>query len=383
MRHRDLFRTGLVLLAVVALTLPGVAAPAVAGPGAARAAGAAARPVASQPSAAPTARREEPRWSVQPSSRKGVTGKNHFVYDLSPGEQIIDYVGISNLGKEPITLDTYPTDAFNTEDGAFALLPTGQDPRGVGAWIRLPQRSYTIAPGKRLDVPFTLKVPANAEPGDHPGAVVAAMSVTATGQEGQQVTIERRIGARVYLRVSGPVEPSVQITGMELRYDNPLVPFPGGDLIATYRVANLGNVRVTGKARIQVKGPLGVRLGHSEMIDIPELLPDSEIRLTSTIHGVFPAGPITASLAVNPETVDKKEAVSTARRSVSTSAVPWGLLIFLGVLVAVVVLVFVLRRRRRRLLAEIAAGDGGFHDAADGDPTPAAAGGRRTTGASG
>jgi len=371
MRHRDLFRTGVVLLAVVALTLPGVAAPAVAGPGAARAA--AARPVTFQPSATLTAR-EEPRWSVQPSSRKGPTGKNHFVYDLSPGEQIIDYVGISNLGKEPLTLDTYATDAFNTEDGAFALLPTGQDPRGVGAWIRLPQRSYTVAPGKRLDVPFTLQVPANAEPGDHPGAVVTAMSVTATGKEGQQVTIERRIGARVYLRVSGPVEPSVQITGMELRYDNPLVPFPGGDLTATYRVANLGNVRVAGKARIQVKGPLGIRLGHSEMIDIPELLPDSEVRLTSTIHGVFPAGPISASLAVNPETVDKKEAVPTARRAASTSAAPWGLLIFLGGLVAAVVLVFVLRRRRRRLLAEIAGGVGGVPDPAGGDPTPLAAG---------
>ncbi|MEU3452524.1 DUF916 domain-containing protein [Micromonospora sp. NPDC006766] len=354
MRHRDLLRTGAVLLAVVALTLPGAAAPAVAGPGAAPVAGpAAARLVAFQPATTLTARREEPRWSVQPSSTKGPTGKNHFVYDLAPGEQIIDYVGISNLGKDPLTLDTYATDAFNTEDGAYALLPTGQDPRGVGAWIRLPQRSYTIAPGKRLDVPFTLQVPTSAEPGDHPGAVVAAMSVTETGKDGQQVTIERRIGARVYLRVSGPVEPSVQITGMELRYDNPIVPFPGGDLTATYRVANLGNVRITGKGRIQVKGPLGVRLGHSEMIDIPELLPDSEIRLTSTIHGVFPAGPISASLAVNPETVDRKEAVPTASRTASTSAAPWGLLIFLGALVAAVVLVFVLRRHRRRLLAEI------------------------------
>ncbi|WP_146605836.1 WxL protein peptidoglycan domain-containing protein [Micromonospora craterilacus] len=383
MSPRDLLRTAVVLLAVVALTLPAVAAPAVAGPGAVRTGDAVgARPVAFQPSTALTARRDEPRWSVQPSSKNGPTGKNHFVYDLAPGEQIIDYVGISNLGPAPITLDTYATDAFNSEDGAYALLPTAQEPRDVGAWIRVPQRSYTIAPGKRLDVPFTLRVPANAEPGDHPGAVVAAMTVTETGNEGQQVTVERRIGARVYLRVSGPVQPSVQVTGLELRYDNPVVPFPGGDLTVTYRVANLGNVRVTGKARIQLKGPLGVRLGHSEVIDIPELLPDSEIRLSSTIPDVFPAGRISASLAVNTETVDKKDPVPSANRAAATSAVPWGLLIFLGALVTAVILVFVLRRRRRRLLAAIA-GDGGVPGPAGGDQTPTASAGRRATAATG
>lgn len=57
-------------------------------------------------------------------------------------------------------------------------------------------------------------------------------------------------------------------------------------MTVTYRVANDGNVRVSGSARIRVEGPPGMRVANSELIEIPELLPDSEIR---TVPGVFPA----------------------------------------------------------------------------------------------
>jgi hypothetical protein len=303
-------------------------------------------------------REDDVRWTVQPSGPKGpAPGHNHFVYDLSPGEQIVDYVGISNLGAEPVTFTVYATDAFTAPDGGFGLLPAAQPPRGVGTWISLAKREYAVPAGKRMDIPFKVTVPAGAAPGDHAGGVIASVAVEETTSDGQRITVDRRVAARMYLRVHGPVNPAVEVTALDIKYGNPFVPFGGGDVTVTYRVANTGNVRVTGKARVQVKGVLGVRAGHSDVIDIPELLPDSEIRRTVTIPRVFPAGRLTAALAVNPETVDK-EALPSATRAASVWAVPWLLVIVLGAAVAVPVVRLVLRRRRRGRVAPAVASVG-------------------------
>ncbi|GFJ86511.1 WxL protein peptidoglycan domain-containing protein [Phytohabitans rumicis] len=243
---------------------------------------------------------DEFKWSVVPSSRSGPSGRSRFEYTLKPREEIADWVAVSNLGKKPLKVDIYATDALNAPDGGFALMLANQQPKGVGSWVALQVKQYTVPVGKRVDIPFRLKVPANAEPGDHIGGIIASATEATTNAEGQQVNVERRVAARVYLRVDGPLQPVAQITAVDVQYDNPLQPFGGRDMTVTYRVANLGNVRFSGTSRVVVKGPLGVRVANSELIDIPELLPDSEVRLTRKVSGVFPAGRLSAEVIVNP-----------------------------------------------------------------------------------
>jgi hypothetical protein len=173
----------------------------------------------------------------------------------------------------------------------------------------------------RADIPFQLTVPAGAAPGDHPGGVIASVTEQQVNASGQRVDVERRIAARVYLRVAGALRPAADITAVDVRYSNPLVPFGGSDATVTYRIANHGNVRLTGKARVQVTGPLGIRLANSDVVDLPELLPDSEIRLTKKLPGVFPAGRLTAAVSVNPETT--AGALPAVTRSASLWAMPW------------------------------------------------------------
>lgn len=60
--------------------------------------------------------------------------------------------------------------------------------------------------GKRADIPFEFKVPANATPGDHIGGLVASVRQTEESADGQRPEVERRVAARVYLRVTGPVQ---------------------------------------------------------------------------------------------------------------------------------------------------------------------------------
>ena len=285
------------------------------------------------------------RWAVQPSGPKGPTGRNHFVYDLPPGKRVTDFVGITNLGRKPLTVTLYASDAFSSSDGAFALLPASQRPRDVGSWISMARQAHTIPPGRRVDVPFTLTVPANASPGDHAGGVLASVTERRTTADGRKVNVDRRVAARVYLRVAGPVTPSVTVDAVDVAYDDPFNPFGGGAMTVVYRLHNSGNVRVNGGARVRVRGPFGVQLEETGTIKVPELLPGAQVTLTERLRGVPPMGKLGAAITLNP--VAAEGALPTASRSGSVWAPPWTFLVVLLAIAATVVALVVVRRRRR------------------------------------
>ncbi|GIJ54208.1 hypothetical protein Vau01_017240 [Virgisporangium aurantiacum] len=310
-------------------------------------AGLVAGPVAA-PAPAPAAPDDDgSKWSVLPVSAAGQPPRNAFDYRLKPGEQVTDHVSINNLGTTPLTVAVYATDAFNSPDGAYALLTAAQEPRDIGTWVTLAGRDHTVPPRTRLDIPFTLRVPANAAPGDHSGGIVASITTPQTTPEGQTVNVERRVGTRLHTRVNGPVRAVARISAVDVRYDNPLNPFGGGGMTVTYRVVNEGNVRLKGKAVISVDGPFGVALADSGPIDVPELLPDSEVRFTRRVEGIFPAGPLSATVRVNAESAEGPIELLTAERSVW--AMPW-LLLAVVLIVVLGGLGFVFRRPVRRLL---------------------------------
>ncbi|MFG1888813.1 WxL protein peptidoglycan domain-containing protein [Micromonospora sp. NPDC049051] len=283
------------------------------------------------------------RWAVQPSGPDGPTGRNYFIYDLAPGATLTDHLGVTNLSDRPLTFQVYGTDAYTTADGAFALLPADRAATDVGSWIRFDRRAWTVAPGRRADIPFRLSVPANATPGDHAGGVIAAIAQARTTADGQQVRVDQRLAARVYLRVNGDVRPAVAVESVSVSYDNPINPAGGGDAVVTYRVRNTGNVRVAGTGAVAVEGPFGWRLARTAPVDLPELLPGGAFTVTERVTGVPPALLLTAEIDLAPTTVDT--ALPPVRRAASTWAPPWLLLAALAVLAGW--LTVRLRRRAR------------------------------------
>nr|MDT0660412.1 DUF916 domain-containing protein [Micromonospora sp. DSM 115978] len=341
---RTLLAVGVAALVPLAATIP-LSNPAGAGPPTVVPVAAPAPSPALSPTPGPTptgAADAAFTWAVQPSGPEGPTGRNYFVYDLAPGDEINDQVRISNLGDRPMTFAVYGTDAFTTVDGAFALLPADQPATGVGSWIRFAEGAHTVAPGRWVDLPFRLTVPANATPGDHVGGVLGSVAEPGTDARGQRVNVDRRVAARVYLRVAGEVRPAIEVESMSVHYDNPVNPFGGGDTSVTYRLRNTGNVRVGGTGAVTVDGPFGWRLARTDLVDLPELLPGGTFSVTERITGVPPALRLTAVVDIAPTTVDA--ALPPVVRTGTTWAPPWLLLaalFVLGVLAAA-------RRHRRR-----------------------------------
>ncbi|MEV4626554.1 DUF916 domain-containing protein [Micromonospora sp. NPDC049523] len=286
---------------------------------------------------------EEFRWAVQPSSATAPTGRNQFIYDLGPGQQVDDHVAITNLSAKPLTFTVYATDAFTATDGAFALLPASQPAKDAGTWVGFDRKPLTIKPGQRVIVPFRLAVPANAAPGDHAAGVVASVAEQRVDAEGQRVNVDRRVAARIYLRVGGPVTAAAEVESAQVTYDNPVLPFTRGPMTITYRVRNTGNIRVNGKVRLRATGLLGLPLGGTQQLDLPELLPGAQVTLTRRLDGVLPAGLVTGVVEVDPST--SQGALPQTTRTSSVLAPPWTLL-YLVLLVLAVVGARWWRRRR-------------------------------------
>lgn len=227
-------------------------------------------------------------WSLSPGGSlesDQAAQRPELAYELGQGSVQEDSVILSNLGNEQLTFRLYATDAFNNADGQFDLLSGEQPPTDVGSWVTLAQELITVPACKQVTVPITITVPADAAPGDHAGAVLASSESIGTGPEGAAVTLDRRTGARLYLRVSGDLFPELAVTDVDTTYDHSLNPL-GGSATVTYTVENRGNVRMGGTATMTVGGPFGLGDQTIDLPDVPELLPGESVTVTAAAKDV-------------------------------------------------------------------------------------------------
>lgn len=280
-------------------------------------------------------------WGIGPASSTGPGTRPAFVYDLAPGDAITDAVRVSNHSDGELTLDVYPADAFNTSSGAFDVLAAGETPVDVGAWTALAERVVTIPAGEHVDIPFTLTVPADAEPGDHAGGIVAGRSSGAVDADGDPIRVDHRVGARIYARVDGPLRPALVVDSMRTSFDGTANPVGRGEVTVDYVVTNTGNVRLTAEQAVTVDGPFGLGGTRVVLDDLPELLPGGRYEGRVVVDGVWPAVRLGATLTLRPVAVTGVEE-EIVRAGADSWAVPWPALL-------VVVVAFgataVLRRR--------------------------------------
>lgn len=319
------------------------------------AAGAHAVPAGAPPPAKPAAA-QDVTWSVAPADNKLGTGRPHFTYTLPQGTRITDAVTVANRGDRPITLRVYASDAFTTPTGGLDLLPAGRKPTDVGSWIAPRTGTLTLAPQQSGTVPFTVTVPSGATPGDHTGGIVTSL-VT---KDSEGVTLDRRLGSRVYLRVPGVLTPSLRVTALHAHYDGTANPVGTGSARLTYTVTNNGNVRLTAHQHVRINGLFGGLSGSTALADLPELLPGDSLTRTAVVGDVWPAGPLRATVSLQPlpsadgsDHSQPQPAAQPVAASGRTTmwAWPWALLASAAVLAAAVCGGLWLRRRTRRKVA--------------------------------
>lgn len=292
-------------------------------------------------------------WATAPANTELGKNRSHFEYTAAVGKRLTDAVAVVNRGDAPITLKVYASDAFTTGSGGLDLLAADKKPVDVGSWITMKTQLVTLKSQQSAVVPFTLAVPANASPGDHSGGIVTSLVTKQAGG----VSLDRRLGSRVYLHVDGPVTPALTVTDVRASYQPNHNPAGGGDTRLTYTVTNTGNVRLGAHQQAKVSGPLGL-LGRSvALADLPELLPGNSIIRTATISGALPSVRLSARITLHPVAADSPElAVPTTSSAASVWAWPWEQALILLLVIVLALAARELRRRRKRAVeAEVAA----------------------------
>jgi hypothetical protein len=285
-------------------------------------------------------------WGAAPANNKLGANRAHYTYTLPAGTSITDALAVANYGKTPITLKVYASDAFTTSTGAIDLLAAGQKPVDAGSWITVKTPTITLRPQESASIPFTLTIPDNAAPGDHTAGIVTSLATG--GSSG--VSLDRRLGSRIYLRVPGTLHPLLTITATHISYRGTLNPIEPGSAVITYTVTNTGNVRLHAHQSVRVSGPLSI-LGHTETLtDLPEILPGSSLTRTVTVSDVWPATHLTATVRLRPvaSTGDTPTRFAAITGAGTIWAWPWTQLI---VLAAAVLGYLLLRRRRAHTVA--------------------------------
>ncbi len=287
-------------------------------------------------------------WTVRTASNSFGSDRTSYSYTAAPGTTVTDALVVTNHGAEPLDLGVYAADGFTTTGGQFDLVVGGAKSVAVGAWVTSSATSIDVAPGASVEVPFTLKVPRNAPPGDYAGGIVTSL---VQPDSSQGINVDRRLGIRVALRVSGDLKPALAVEGAHLTWTGGLNPFAGGEATLTYSVHNTGNSILSAQQSAVVTGPFGWFAAKAGALKrTPSLLPGESWKVNVPVHGVAAAVWLAATATVTPVATDASGSTSALAPVAATAtgwAVPWTLVALLVLATAAAILVPRLLRRGR------------------------------------
>ena len=280
---------------------------------------------------------DELSWSVKPG---GDLAASNFSYELAAGATQQGTFTITNLGAKAIKLAVYAADGTTSSTGALDLLPAAEASNHLGLWVKVETPEVELFPGAKAEVPFTLTVPVDAEPGDYVGGLVSSYVDSA---QGGTVQVDRRLATRMNLKVAG--EGTVSLVPSELSVTSGIAwnPFAPISAEAIFIINNDGNVRARGNYNVTTAGPFGWGK-RSVKVPLAELIPGGSATTSASIDGIWALGWLTTTVDVSPEGIDATLGETTTT-SLGTWAMPWGQLALLVLVVLIAVMVGLRRGR--------------------------------------
>jgi hypothetical protein len=297
-------------------------------------------------------------WSVQPATATGADGQAWAELTLKPGASAHEYLELRNLGKTTTEFSLTAADGYFTDQGRFNMLPAGVKSKGAGLWVHI-QPSIQLNAGQNAIIPYTVTVPADATPGDHPAGVAASVTSVGSTKAGTQVGVVSRVGFRVMTRVTGAYDVAAA-GGINGSYTLVWNPFQPGQAQVEYTLKNTGNTRVRLNPQVHLSGLFGLGSQTKRGAPVTELDPGESRTGVVGFAGVWPLGALSASIDSSVTAVLKDTTTaappSPVHASTSIFVFPWPQLVAL-LLAALIVfgLVWDRRRRQRDMQQRIAA----------------------------
>lgn len=226
--------------------------------------------------------------------------------NANPGSTFTGKVEVTNTGDStrtytPIVRDFQASDDPNS--GAPQFVETS-DEQSVSQWVSFTDKTLTIGAGKKASINYTVKVPSNATPGGHYGAVIA--SVQGDPAQGTGVTVQPEVGSLLLVTVSG--QQVVDGKVIDFKPYNKVFSFDPVSFSAVVR--NSGNVHIKPVGSIDITGPANVTVNVNSSKS--SVLPNSTRNFTASYENGLPFGKYTAKLDLRAESPDGRSIPLTA-----------------------------------------------------------------------
>ena len=191
----------------------------------------------------------------------------NFEVNANPGDVMSNIVRIYNDtdADMPVSMGVQDFVAAG-EKGEVLIKEGGNATYGLENWVTLNPQTFTIPPNSSQLIEFTIRVPANAEPGGHYASVLASISGSVSGTG---TGVAQKVGSLLLLNVAGDVVENLGVSDFEA----PTFSEYGPESLSA-RFSNDGTVHLKPRGFVLVKNMFG---GEVAKVDLPQLnvLPQS------------------------------------------------------------------------------------------------------------
>lgn len=188
-----------------------------------------------------------------------------FQLTIGPGESWASTLKIVNNNTYDVTYYTQLVDMqANGEEGRSKFTPLISEDHDLAAsasslahWIRISSDPILVKAGTSEDVPFSVEIPQNAEPGGHYAAMLVGTQPGGLHATGTMLKVSSYVSSLLFVRIKGDIVESGRIreflTSKEL-YQTPNVDF-------LLRFENMGNTHIQPQGDISIYNMWGKERG--------------------------------------------------------------------------------------------------------------------------
>lgn len=228
-----------------------------------------------------------------------------FRYDIPRGSSQTGVITVSNPSEVPLSLQVETENFTGGDGGTVEYAPEGAK-YGLLSWITVDKTPFTLGPGQKREISFTVDVPENAEVGGHYGTILFRAAPAASADGGSTIGVSGRVGSIILVSVPGNANRSGEL----VKVDAPaFIQYGPLTLNATYK--NTGSVHYVTKGTVTFTGIFGRKTVN---FDEKTVLPEVQRDTLATLDKTWLIGPVfmKASMEAGDGTVDTGSATTFA-----------------------------------------------------------------------
>lgn len=266
-----------------------------------------------------------------------------FELYANPGESISDKLRVRN-DSSAVTQYSIMVEDFRAvgEEGQVDLVNDDQANTTFSAakWVVPSPKSFSLQPGGEIEIPFTINVPVDAEPGGHYCSILVKIG-GAEVVEGGGAAVSSRVGSLILLRVSGNIkeEAIVESFSADKSY------YQSSPVNFDLRVKDLGSNHIKPKGTIVITNLFGQKITELPLNGL-NVLPGAVRKMTTKWEFSAPlANRFTATLVATYGQQNKPLSATD-----SFTIFPKYLAIVAGAALLVILLLIVGRKKVKKIL---------------------------------